>query len=78
MIGAPQPLPPLAAAGLIEGWAQDKGCNQSHRVGSRAQETAKLTVSDKRHFSQPRPLGYNYEKTAGVGAGEGAGGADDW
>ena len=38
-------------------------------MGSRAQETAKLTVSDKRHFSQPRPLGYNYEKTAGVGAG---------
>lgn len=41
-------------------------------VGSGATaRQAELTVSDKRNFSQPRPLGCNYEKTAGVGGREG-------
>lgn len=68
VIGGPSSATPLAAAGLTGGLGPGQR-RQSISQRSRAQETAELTVFDKRHFSQLRPLGYNYEKTAGVGAG---------
>lgn len=68
---APRPYGLLRAAG-VPGGPETRTMAAIHfaGVGSRATaRRAELTVSDTRNFSQPRPLGWNYEKRAGVGVG---------